>query len=554
MAILVSMGAATQEADQAEHLPNAAPPRPLDIVFAVWSLPAIRYFQSSLELLVERGHNVRLVIEDSKRTDKHGPAEQAWLERMLERPNFAHDCVKQLTRDPWHKRGIALRVGIEYINALGPAFGGRERYRKKALTRLPPRSVQRLGGLPLLRTQRGLRALHSTLAALERSLPPVAGVERYLAQVSPDLLVLGDYASRNSLHPAFARAAKRLRIPAATCVASWDNLTTRPRMRATPHRLVVWNETQRREALQLHGIPAERVVVTGAPNFDHWFEWHPRPREEFLARLGLDPTKPMVLWVAGALNSWEQSETILVSTWVAAIRAARDRVLAEANVLLRPHPYRLEEWLSADFSEHGGVAVWPRAPKMPIDADEKADYYDSIFHSSAVVGIITSAMIEAAIIGRPVFTVLDPVHHDSQLGALHHEYLRTGAVRVAETMEEHLNQLSAVLGGQDGDAREAAERFVASFVRPHGATRPATQLVVEALEQLGTVEVTPERDPLWIVPARRLIMLVGLVATPARLKRIRRFSKRTRRHGRRTWHTLASLWLAARVRSQTNRS
>ena len=35
-----------------------------------------------------------------------------------------------------------------------------------------------------------------------------------------------------------------------------------------------------------------------------------------------------------------------------------------------------------------------------------ADYYDSMFHSVAVVGVNTSALIESGIVGRPVFTVL----------------------------------------------------------------------------------------------------------------------------------------------------
>jgi hypothetical protein len=40
-----------------------------------------------------------------------------------------------------------------------------------------------------------------------------------------------------------------------------DGATTQPTMTAIPHRLVVWNETQRREAVGLHRFRAERVVV-----------------------------------------------------------------------------------------------------------------------------------------------------------------------------------------------------------------------------------------------------------------------------------------------------
>ena len=49
---------------------------------------------------------------------------------------------------------------------------------------------------------------------------------------------------------------------------------------------------------------------------------------------------------------------------------------------------------------------FPRRGYNPIDPDNRADFFDSIYHSAAVVGINTSAMIEAAIIGRPVFSML----------------------------------------------------------------------------------------------------------------------------------------------------
>src|SRR5437867_2607406 len=81
----------------------SAPPRPLRVVFVLKALSSLRFFQSSLELLLERGHHVRLVLEDWSRS---GNVEQAWLDRMLERPNFTYDYVRGLRKDRWHKRGL----------------------------------------------------------------------------------------------------------------------------------------------------------------------------------------------------------------------------------------------------------------------------------------------------------------------------------------------------------------------------------------------------------------------------------------------------------------
>jgi hypothetical protein len=166
--------------------------------------------------------------------------------------------------------------------------------------------------------------------------------------------------------------------------------------------------------------------------------------------------------------------------------------------------------MAVDVSGLGNTVVWPGADMtVPLEVEHKADYYDSIFHSSAVVGVNTSAMIEASIIGRPVLAVLEPEFHDSQLGTFHFSYLLEssgGAVRVARSVQESFAELSAILAGRAGDDSARARRFVTDFVRPHGIERPATPIFVETLEQLATTSVKPERDPLWAVAARGLVV------------------------------------------------
>ena len=471
----------------------------------------MRYFQSSLELLVERGHPTHLLLE----RQRQGPAEQAWLDRMLEYPSFTCEFMPRSGRDRWQKWAVALRAGMEYVHFLGPDFEGMPRYAFKALRRTPPRAARALTRLPFLRTPRGLGIVYGGLAALERSLPLPRRAVELVRRLSPDLMVIGDAGSRGSLNVAFVRAARQAGVRTAACVASWDNLTTRPRMRAVPHRLIVWNETQRREAVTIHHVPEDDVVVTGAANFDQWFDWSPRPVHDFLERVGLDPSKPMILWVGSALNRWEKDEIHFVRRWLSAVRSAPDPALHEVSVLIRPHPLRREQWDGADFSSFGNVAVWPREGlSMPVGAEQKADYYDSIFNSSAVVGINTSAMIEASIIGRPVLTVVAPDHHDSQFGALHFNYLLKlggGILTLAPTMEAHLADLAtAISSPRSNDA--AAHGFLEEFVRPRGLDRPATPFVVDALERLREEAVQPEPEPFWVAAVRAVIVAAAAAA------------------------------------------
>ena len=97
------------------------------------------------------------------------------------------------------------------------------------------------------------------------------------------------------------RAAQWAGIPTAAFLFSWDNLTSQGRMMPTYDWYLVWNEAIKQDLLRIYPrTAAERVLVTGTPQFD----FHFRPeftlsREEICARVGADPARPIVLYSTG---------------------------------------------------------------------------------------------------------------------------------------------------------------------------------------------------------------------------------------------------------------
>ena len=95
------------------------------------------------------------------------------------------------------------------------------------------------------------------------------------APTGPDAVLVSDVVKHASGQVEYLKSARRLGIPAATCVASWDNLTNKGLLKYVPERVFVWNEIQRREAVELHGMPgrargrdrraAARQVVRAGP-------------------------------------------------------------------------------------------------------------------------------------------------------------------------------------------------------------------------------------------------------------------------------------------------
>jgi hypothetical protein len=190
-------------------------------------------------------------------------------------------------------------------------------------------------------------------------------------------------------------------------------------------------------------------------------------------------------------------ETGFVLDWVRQLRGCDDERVRALGVLIRPHPQNASQWHDIDLTGLENVVVWPREGADPSDVGSKADYHNSIYHCAVVMGINTSALIESAIVGRPVHTLLAPEFRDTQEGTLHFHHLTRengGLLHVSATFHEHIQKLAEALEA-GGHRDEQSSQFVKSFVRPFGLDVPATPRVVTALE--GLTEVEPTGDGVW---------------------------------------------------------
>lgn len=437
-----------------------------------------RNFESTLRELARRGHTLELAFETSR-----GEGGEAIVERL--RSDFPG---VEVTSAPKGARGRVpplargLRLTIDYLRYRERRYADAAKLRERARSQAPAAAV-RLIELPVLRGPRMARVLSRTLAAIEPALPAPQSVVRWMRKRRADAVLVSPLVGLGSRQADYVRAARELKLPVGLLVHSWDNLTNKGVIRDAPDLVAVWNEAQAAEARELHGISAERVAVTGAPGFDHWFERGPsRDAATFAAEVGLPERGPLILYLCSS-PFVAPDEVSFVQRWLAALRAAPE--LGDARVLVRPHPQNAEQWAAAELGDPR-TAVWPRAGANPVDDAARADFYDSLHHAAAAVGVNTSALIEAAIVDRPVLTVLDPQFAETQEGTLHFRHLAgdTGILFLADSLEEHLAQLVAALR-DTGRWRARNRGFVESFVRPAGIDRPATPLIADAVERMA---------------------------------------------------------------------
>lgn len=481
----------------------------MKILFALSSPEYLRFYDTTIRELADRGQSVAVAVH-AIRKGKPVRFDDA------DHPRISYDGIVPQRTDSWAPLAGAIRGTMDFVRYLHPRLADASALRARMKRQALPWILQGLDRIRVLPAPAVTRVMRS-LEAIERAIPVDRTLVEYLEERMPDVLLVSPLVEAASEQVDVVRAAQACGIRVATLVASWDNLTNKGDLRVPTDLVVVWNEAQKQEAIELHRVPPERVVVSGAQAFDRWFDRSPScDRDAFCRMVGLPAGKPFVLYTGSSIFiSRADVEVPFVRRWIAALRASGDPVLSDIGVLVRPHPYNGSAWPDDDFCGLGDVTVWPRGGYSPVDEANRSVFFDSLYYCDAVVGINTSAMIEAAVVGRPVFSILTPEFARSQEGTLHFRHLLPesgGCVRVASTFEEHTAQLGAVLR-DPAAARAETTRFVESFVRPHGLDTPAMPVLVRAIEQhAATPKPTPARPSIGSRVLRAAMFPLALVA------------------------------------------
>ena len=494
--------------------------RPLRILLFLTHGGYMRVYAPVVRLLAERGHAVHVAFSNLDRQAggvalvrklsgefpavTYGPAPQrrvldgwvpvAWLVRGFgDLSRYAH---------PRYEQAPALRdrMGAKVEGHLRTS-GGFDPLTRRLMLRLARRLRARLDAG---RSDRIIRVA----TRLEQAIPTSRPVRKFVESHAPDVVLVSPLVDLASSQLEPLKAARRLGIPTGICVASWDNLTGKGLLRFVPERVLVWNETQRREAVELHGIPSGRIVATGAPRFDAWFERSPTAApDEFKRKVGVDAARPYLLYLCSS-SFVAPDEVGFVSRWIERIRRSDSPDLSGIGIVIRPYPKHARQWRDVEVARFGNVSIWPREGAEPDAGEARADFFDSLCHSAAVVGASTSAMIEAAIVGKSVYSVLAPEF--AQKSTIHFHYLvheNGGFLHVASSLDEHVAQLRR---GLDAAGAEQTRRFVESFVRPSGLDRSATPIFVDAVEELaGETPARHRLSPRLVVLRVALLPVVG---------------------------------------------
>ena len=447
----------------------------LTILFALEEGAHFFYYKSAVRELARRGHKVRVLF--AKRAD--GTALDPVYELKREYPSVEHSRS-------FYRSGVTRKI-LLWIRAIlnyrrfltlpeRPDY-----YRRRLITYLPfwMQPLVKSGAVNvnfLIKRQWVWFLLHR----LDQAISPDARISAQIKEYAPDAVVA---SSGNLLSSSpdfeYLRAARRLGIPTALSIMSWDYLETKGVVHVLPDRLLVWNALQEEEARMSHRIPADSIRITGVSYFDDLFSLDAplQSREEFCAEFGIDPARPYLLYIGSSGIFGDE-------TWfLRGIRdaLARDPRTKHIQIIVRPHHKNFRIYKKNPVPD---AALVPREGRLPALRESLELFHDSMYHALAVVGIGTSGFIDAMIAGKPVLTVLTDFYHDIQREAPHFKHLiREKVFELAGDFSEVPEIVVKLSEGKD-QYRERRINFLKKYIRPLGLECPAAEAIADEIEAL----------------------------------------------------------------------
>lgn len=340
-----------------------------------------------------------------------------------------------------------------------------------------------------LHRSRGLRALAERMDRRLFRHPEVGAI---LDRFKPDLVVTTDLFA-SECH--FVREAVRRGLPTVCLVKSWDNLTSKTRIRVHPDRLVVWSERQKEEATALHYYPADRIAALGAPNFDLFKQTNlPQfTRAEFLKSIGSDPSAKLIVYSPGNKLTKSDDENLMRIH-----RILHSGVLPyRCHLHVRKYPKSSQEFshlhhLEGFSVENAGRVVESWADHVDQPREEMVHLGELMCHTDVLIHIGSTIAVDACCFDRPTIGFyldsMDPSvsrndYPPHVFDLTHNRYLvDLGCQRIVKTEDDLVAALRQYLDSPETDCegrRAVVETICGRF--DGRSARRAAEFVVSLL-------------------------------------------------------------------------
>ncbi len=215
-----------------------------------------------------------------------------------------------------------------------------------------------------------------------------------LKKMKPDLIIFpftGYEVEQNYL----PYIAKKINSKLVFCTDNWDNMSSKTVLSFMPDMITVWGDQTRRHAIEIQGVPENRVKIAPSPRLKVYIDAFPNLE------------KKMTVGFVGSFLSFDEIEALEI---LEGILDERSNLTGEDwKILYRPHPWRMAESEFNRLSKLKRVNLIEEFRSVYKDNSwgtkfqpNLSGYLEYFKQCDFVVGGLTTMLIEALLCKRRV--------------------------------------------------------------------------------------------------------------------------------------------------------
>ena len=292
--------------------------------------------------------------------------------------------------------------------------------------------------------------------------------------------------------------ARKLNIPTASFIFSWDNLASKGRMAATFDHFLVWSDLMRRELLRFYPLTnGQHISVVGTPQFEPYVlpeyelseaefykEFNLIPQKKIIcyscADASIGPNDPLIIaTIAEGLRSGEINDAQLL---VRTSPAEDERRFAETKALYPEIKWNHPKW---ELTREGHPEPWSQ--RIPTQED-LAVLKAVLQYSDLNVNMLSTMSLDFMLFDKPVINTAfgnqeNGLYNDQRFLNYEHydNVVKSGAVKIAKNKEELYSAINAYLQNPEINKSERKELINMQIGQPLNET---TQASVNALKAI----------------------------------------------------------------------
>lgn len=470
----------------------------------------LRNFFRLIDELIRRQYSIHVVLDPNRRKDAPKGSYQRCIELGVHFLEIDPRVPHRSKVGQWVNTLLGAEVHVKHSQAEDPAA-------IRAFRRAGPLGSTLARHLipSRLRLDRGLRWSRS-------------GYRNVLLQGSYEFVLVSPAVEFGSDSWEWINAARRNSIPNALLVASWDNLTNKSTLGLRPDWVFVWSDHQAAEARLRHAMQPERIKVVGSLVLS----WH-------LAVPAGNHKSGCHVMYAGSSAFLSTNEGLHFAAWWRAVRENPE--LQDLKIIVRLHPNgRLtREEVESIVGYDPLTRVF--GPDVPDNSGSETEFAEQLASAIALVGINTSAFIDAQIRGVPALALDSPHVRQAQSKSGHFQgLLKYGGVELAQ-LEPHMRRLTSLRKAWHPKPSHEATAFCSAFVFPNESKSPE-EVTCDLLDELFVHPAkSRSADALYDAITYQMFLVAGilwvvnqsLVVASNQLREFRKQMRGTRKRLRR---------------------